>query len=278
VTDGAATPLAESWKEFWSLVSPSDESWQAGLARIIKTNLVNHSPNEFHVTPVAEEPHWAAYVEVGCGPKNIICKIEGEKFEFAFAYSRLFIKPYLQEMPRSGPNPLMQLPMLSSDKLPSGCVAQAKLLIADVAIRTGIRIEAIIADALRSGRLLAVGGSPADNFRSRQTLMPMQAQFLGPINLAGSDLRAKSGANLLSAVEVISGEKASGAANKHNFESADILLCREMHAMIKAEDIKIIAAATRVEPRAMRRKGKVENVIQRLQRRYKRARDTGELD
>jgi hypothetical protein len=48
--------------------------------------------------------------------------------------------------------------------------------------------------------------------------------------------------------------------------------------MIKAEDIKIIAAATRVEPRAMRRKGKVENVIQRLQRRYKRARDTGELD
>jgi hypothetical protein len=277
VTDRTAIPLADSWKAFWSLVSPGDESWKVGLARVIKANMVNYSQTELHVTPLAGEPPWAQSVEVSCEPGNIKFTIAGGKFECAFDYSRLFLKPSLQEMPRSSLNPFMQLASLPSDRLPGDCTAQAKLLITDVLIRTGKRIEATIAAALKSGRLQAVGASAADNFRTSQTLTPMQAQVLGPINLSGSDLIARTGATILFAVQLIALEDAVKPVGRHNFELGDIELCKAMHAMIKQEGISIVAAATRVEPQARRRKAKVENVIQRLQRRYQRARDTGEL-
>jgi hypothetical protein len=279
VTEETAIPLADSWKAFWPLVSPGDESWKVGLARVIKVNVVNYSETELHVAPFAGEPPWAGSVEVSCEPTTIKFTIAGGKFEFAFDYSRLFAKPSLQEMPRSSSNPLMQLALLPSGKLPADCTAQAKLLITDVLIRTGKRIEATIAAALKSGRLQAVGASAADNFRTSQTLTPMQAQVLGPINFSGSDLTAKTGATLLLAVQLIASEDAAKPNVSHSFESDDIELCKAMHALIKQEGIKIVAAATRVEPQARRRRnGKEENVIQRLQRRYTRARDTGELD
>ncbi len=269
-----AAPLGRAWQDYWMLLFNGGTDWKSDLEHLILRRVVFlefGAPELADTKPLEQLPDWSKGLQINVDDNMVSMGL----MDLKPLSCSLFINSMTMEKPGwKDKHPVKAIVELGTEskwalKLWS---EDCQNLLPSAAVGVGRAIQDAVHDAIRDGRFVVLGRPSQSPFDKPKPLPPKV--FAGPFKLDFfHNTILFSGEPKISSVflhPIVN--NSTNQERSNSFKEADLILVEEMRQLVENEGESIVGAAQKLCSKAERRKGATDDsVIQRLQRRYKRA-------